>query len=102
MARGTVKDPTGHQSQPHDFGFIQRSKNENNPNLVWPIPDDPENENYKAIPWLKTLKPDGTEYQAGDPIDFHTRTVGVFEFKKFGSQIFVGPFLGTIGIAEAD
>jgi hypothetical protein len=94
MAKGTVKDPTGHQSQPHDFGYLQR-QNESDPNLKWAD----ETDKLKAIPFL-TKKPDGTIYEVGQELQFHPKTVGVFEFRKFGGQVFVGPFLGTIGIAE--
>ena len=89
MSKGTVKDPTGHQSPGHDFGYIQRDKSENNKDLVWPLPDNPANDNYKAIPF-QNLEPDGTKYKTGDQVDFKSRTAEVFYKNKR---------LGTIGIA---
>jgi pyruvate formate-lyase activating enzyme-like uncharacterized protein len=102
MARGTVKDPTGHQSKPHDFGYIQRDKSENNKDLVWPLPDNPANDNYKAIPF-KNEEPDGTRYNEGDPVDFKSRTAHVVyltkkELDDFHKH-FPDKYLGTIGIA---
>ena len=87
MARGTVKDPTGHQSQPHDFGYIQRA-NENDPDLIWPDPTQPEN--LKAIPFpnkeINGVRPYPKE---GIPISFLPRKATVS---------YKGTELGTIGI----
>ena len=95
MAKGTVKDPTGHQSGPYDFGYIQRTDGfsfdeQNRPiSVLWP-----KDITAKVIPFLnKPTKPgddNSRPYAQGQPFDFDVVEAEVH---------YAGECLGTIGIA---
>ena len=108
MASGKVKDPTGHQSGPYDFGYIKRLDNAN-----WPEPDpkndpgfDPEDDpKKKVIPYLNRVSPN----ENLDPVDPETQLryilqdkvdFDVIKAKVIGLQEpFENVTLGTIGVA---
>ena len=95
MAKGTVKDPTGHQSKDYDFGYIQRH------DLGWP--------EQNGNPWHAKLTPKAIPYlnksdlgensplhpRPGIDVDFESREAVVCKENPDGSYTKVG----TIGIA---
>ena len=82
MARGTVKDPTGHQSKNYDFGYVQREAG---------APEWPDNGGPKVIPFLNRVDNGDRIYdKAGDPVDYVPRRANV---------VYKGRIMGSIGIA---
>jgi len=92
MARGTVKDPQGHQSKSYDLGYLQR-KGKNN----WP--DDMATK--KVIPFFngkdhtKRIFP-----KAKVDVEFEVREAVVYlETDAAGNPLKEKIEVGTIGIA---
>ena len=85
MPRGTVKDPTGHQSGPYDFGYIQRIPENFSQleDLAWP-----GSTQSRVIPFLNKDKAKGP-------------AVGtIVNFQSVQAEVYLdGECLGTIGIA---
>ena len=84
MGKGSVKDPTGHQSQDYDFGYIQRIPESFNEygELAWPD----GSAQPKAIPFFN--KEDCLK--VGTPVTFDSVQAEVY---------LDGECIGTIGIA---
>jgi hypothetical protein len=96
MPRGTVKDPTGHQSSPYEFGFIKRNK------LKWP-----KLNRFKVIPYLNRDKPvNRAKPQDSTPIHSHPgpstiyASVEAFVYVKNSKGKTME--LGNIGVAVLD
>jgi len=82
MPRGTVKDPAGHQSKEHDFGYIQREEGP-----PWSEDEGP----YKAIPFKNRDKNQDRIY---------TKPKEIAKFKSRTAEVvYKGKVMGTIGIA---
>ena len=79
MAKGTVKDPTGHQSKEYDYGYIKRGA------LKWPGVN-----RFKVIPFLSPRNAEGEPlYEIGEGVDFDVKE----------ATITYNGRTGTIGIA---
>jgi len=92
MARGTVKDPQGHQSRSYDFGYIQRKGGDN-----WPD----EQGRKKAIPFFNG-KDHGKRIFPKTKVDveFEVREAVVYlETDAEGNPLKNRIEVGTIGIA---
>jgi len=101
MPRGTVKDPAGHQSPDHEFGYIQRIPG-NEEGLTF---DDLKwgdgSQQVKVIPFLNRIHPDDGNplfQKAGSPEDFTSVTAYVYVKNGEGETL----ELGNIGIAVLD
>ena len=96
MARGTVKDPTGHQSKSYDFGYIQRTE---------AFSQDPETMEVHSTLWADDLKPKVIPFlnkpeKAGDDSTRPHAQGQTFDFKVVEAEVhYEGKCLGTIGIA---
>ena len=115
MSRGTVKDPTGHQSKSYDFGYIQRTEgfsldSQNQPvSILWP-----EDITAKVIPFLN--KPQNPEddtsrlHKKDDDLDFNVAEAHIIistfktqkDTQKAVDDIAGLTYQGTIGIAVPD
>jgi hypothetical protein len=84
MPRGTVKDPTGHQSKDYDFGYIQRMPEDFDEygKLVWPD----GSAQPKSIPFLNSE----ANLKVGTSVTFDSVEAEVYH---------QGECVGTIGIA---
>ena len=83
MPRGTVKDPTGHQSGPYDFGYIQRIPENFTQleDLAWP-----GSTQSRVIPFFNSE----ANLKVGTPVTFDSVEAEVY---------YQGKSVGTIGIA---
>ena len=75
MAKGTVKDPTGHQSKSYDFGYIQRTEgfslDEETKEIVSTLWED--DLKPKVIPFYNPRIENGRLYNFGDLVEFDVK-----------------------------
>ena len=100
MARGTVKDPRGHQSDDRDFGYIQRKIGGVEKLTFDQIKWEDGSEQIKVIPFRNNQ----LNYGFGQKVKFksikaHVVLLDGDEVVKFQKD-FPGGYLGTIGIAD--
>ena len=106
MGKGSVKDPTGHQSNGYDFGYIQRIATTKRESIKLKWPD--KSEQTKSIPFLNKKKIGGEEplfkiKDIGQEVDFTSvKAVIYLETDLKGKKIKKRIKLGTIGIALLD
>ena len=92
MAKGTVKDPEGHQSNSYDFGYIKRKGN-----YDWPD----EMGRKKVIPFFNGNDHENRIFPKPNvDVDFEVREAMVYlEKDENGNPLPQKIPIGTIGIA---
>ena len=94
MSRGTVKDPTGHQSPDHAFGYLQRTKG--NPDIHWK--DVTDNGRFKVIPYLNKIDLGNPDQKHSEPDEAVVRFQSVKAYVCY-EEDGVYKKIGDIGIA---
>ena len=92
MARGTVKDPQGHQSRSYDFGYLQRKGGDD-----WPD----EAGNKKVIPFFNGKDHNKRIFpKPKENVEFEVREAVVYlEKDAEGNPLPSKIEVGTIGIS---